>query len=664
VTVVQEVHAPPEVARRRSLAARTVRQPRAYISLGWLVLLALASIVVPLLGVLSPLTQNVSEILALPSAHHLLGTDEVGRDILARIVWGARDALLLSAEVVAISVVIGAPLGLWAGFGSKPGDWIASRLAELTLAIPGMIVLLAVVTIDGNNLPIAMAVLGFLLSAGNIRLARASTKAVTRELYFDAARVSGLSPRRIAVRHVFPNIAGPLIVQASLIGGIALLTVTGLQFLGLGPNPPTPSWGGLVSEASNDLYRQSWMMVPIGLVIILTVLAFYQFGDALRDQLGGPGRVSLLRAAPNLALGGRRSQPRAGTPPVPDHADRTHTTDAALIVRGLTVTARRAGRSVKLVDDVSFRVAKGETLGIVGESGCGKSMTALAVLGLLPSNVAFEAGCVLAGGRDLATLTDRQRRPGRGRRIGAISQEPMAALDPNFTIGNQLVAPIRRLQGVSRSAARTEAVRLLNEVGIASPEEIYRRYPHELSGGMTQRVCIAQALIGNPDILIADEPTTALDVTVQAEILDLLRGLQSEMGMAIILVTHDLGVVADLCDRAIVMYAGQVVEQATAQALLRTPRHPYTLSLLNSVPSAARRGKDLPAIEGAAPAPEEWSVSCRFADRCPLAVNACRRESIPISRSEMGTLSRCIRADEVERLPRLPAADENGALAR
>ncbi len=225
---------------RRGLAARTFRQPRAYLSAGWLALLVLASVILPLTGLLHPLTQNPAAILKLPSGAHWLGTDELGRDIFARLIYGARDALLLSLEVVAVSILVGVPLGLWAGFGSRWGDWISARFADLMLAIPVIIVLLTVVTIAGNNMPIAMAVLGVLVSAGNIRLVRASTQAVVKELYVDAARVSGLSGRRIAFRHVLPNVAGPLIVQASVIAGISLLALTGLQFLAA-PTRPRPA---------------------------------------------------------------------------------------------------------------------------------------------------------------------------------------------------------------------------------------------------------------------------------------------------------------------------------------------------------------------------------------------------------------------------------------
>ncbi len=401
--------------------------------------------------------------------------------------------------------------------------------------------------------------------------------------------------------------------------------------------------------------RQSWMMVPSGLAVILTVLAFNQLGDALRDALAGPGRSSLLAPARNAVAEASRRAAKKGRQAV---GRQPAGGDAALVVEGVSVAAPRGGSPVTLVDHVSLTVAKGETVGIVGESGCGKSMTALAILGLLPSTVTFASGAVIVGGEDLARMTDRQRRGTRGTRIASIPQEPMTALDPNFTIGTQLTAPARRLLGLTRAQARAEALRLLDAVGIVSPRAVFRSYPHEISGGMAQRVCIAQALIGRPDVLIADEPTTALDVTVQAEILDLLRGLQLEMGMAIVLVTHNLGVVADICDRAMVMYAGQIVETAPTRQLLSAPTHPYTLSLLGSVPSRTNHGAALPTIRGTVPRPENWPDSCRFADRCPLAIDACRAQPIPLIRTASGAYSRCIRTGELRPLGALPTDSE------
>jgi peptide/nickel transport system ATP-binding protein len=282
----------------------------------------------------------------------------------------------------------------------------------------------------------------------------------------------------------------------------------------------------------------------------------------------------------------------------------------------------------RVVDRVSFAVAPGRTLGLVGESGCGKTVSALAVMGLLPRPAgSVESGRILLDGRDLAQFSPRQMTSVRGRRIGMIFQEPMTALNPVHTVGRQLVETLRLHEPrATKAALRAHAIDLLKQVRIPAPEQRLNEYPHQLSGGMRQRVMIAIAIAGKPEVLIADEPTTALDVTVQAQILDLLRTLQREHGMAMLFITHDLGVVAELCDDVLVMYAGRVAEQAPVAALFSTPRHPYTRGLLNSLPTPDTPAKSLlPAIEGTVPALAELPPGCRFSNRCAHATDVCRQ---------------------------------------
>jgi peptide/nickel transport system permease protein len=282
-------------------------------------------------------------------------------------------------------------------------------------------------------------------------------------------------------------------------------------------------------------------------------------------------------------------------------------------------------------------------LGLVGESGCGKTMTARALPGLLPAGVTVTGGSVWFAGRDLAGLPEKELRAIRGRDIAMISQEPMVALDPVFSIGYQLTQPIRRFRGaggnrVGRGEARRIAAQLLGQVGITDPRRVLRSYPHQLSGGMAQRVCIALALTGSPKLLIADEPTTALDVTVQAEILSLLRSLVRETGLSVLIVSHDLGVVADLCDDVAVMYAGQVAESGTVAAVLGQPSHPYTAALLGANPHVAEGlpvPDRLPSIPGTVPAPADWPDGCRFAGRCSLATEECALP-VPVSPAHRG----------------------------
>ncbi|MDP9820842.1 ABC transporter ATP-binding protein [Nocardioides massiliensis] len=330
--------------------------------------------------------------------------------------------------------------------------------------------------------------------------------------------------------------------------------------------------------------------------------------------------------------------------------------ETLLSVKDLSVEFRVGGSWTPVVTDVSFDVARGQVVGLVGESGSGKSVSCFSVLRLLDQRVGRVArGSIEFKGRDLVTLDDRALSDVRGNEIGMIFQEPMTSLNPAFTVGMQIAEVVRRHRGGSRSAARQRAVEVLDMVGIPRAAQRIHQYPHEFSGGMRQRVMIAMALAVEPDLLIADEPTTALDVTIQAQILDLLREFAADLGMGVALVTHDLGVVADICDDVVVMYAGQVVEHAECFDLFARPRHPYTAALMGSMPQVDGRGGET-VIPGHPPLPTEYPAGCRFAPRCAHVRPACEAAPIPLLPTVTGS-SRCIRVDELALTPSRPAAE-------
>ncbi len=325
-------------------------------------------------------------------------------------------------------------------------------------------------------------------------------------------------------------------------------------------------------------------------------------------------------------------------------------TDPLLSVEKLAVSFPLAdGRRMRAVDGIDFTVSAGQTLGIVGESGCGKSVTSLAMMGLIPRHTADISGRVVFEGQDLLTIPDQQLRDLRGNRLAMIFQEPMTSLNPSFTIGDQIREAILRHRDVSQAEAQARAVEMLRRVRIPVPEERIDDYPHKLSGGMRQRVMIAMALACDPRLIIADEPTTALDVTIQAQILDLLRDLRQDTGAAVILITHDLGVVAEVCDEVLVMYAGQVVERAPVDALFRLPQHPYTVGLMGSIPRLDSRKDKLAAIRGSVPDMANAQSGCHFAARCPFVIERCRLETPPLIEAAPRQFSRCWRAP-LERL--------------
>jgi oligopeptide/dipeptide ABC transporter ATP-binding protein len=338
--------------------------------------------------------------------------------------------------------------------------------------------------------------------------------------------------------------------------------------------------------------------------------------------------------------------------------------DPLLVVRDLHTTFATDAGLARAVDGVSFTVGRGETVGLVGESGCGKSVTALSLLRLIDGAGRIEPGSeIILDGRNLIALSEREMRDVRGNRVAMIWQEPLSALNPVMTVGDQIGEVARVHSGASRRQAREKAIEMLQLVGISAPEQRAAEYPHQLSGGMRQRVVIAMALVMSPSLLIADEPTTALDVTIQAQILELLRDVQQRMGMSVLLITHDLGVVAETASRVIVMYAGEVVEESPVREIFATAHHPFTEGLLRAMPRVGATGGRLAVIPGSVPAPTDWPSGCRFRDRCPYAWERCEREHPPLYQIGAGHLSRCHLAVEPERRahPHTPIAAASGA---
>jgi peptide/nickel transport system permease protein len=635
---------------RRSLP-RTARGVGGALAAAWLVLLLLASLTAPLWEPYPVDDQDPAHTLAGPSASHWLGTDELGRDVLTRIAAGSWISVGPALLAVVVAFGIGIPLALVA---AEHGRWVErgfSRFAELLLALPIIIILLAFVGAVGVHPWAILTVLGVLLSAPVYRIFLGQAQSVRTRLYVDAARVNGVSSLRVNLRHVLPAMLTTIAVQAAQLFAVSILIEAGLAFMGFGPSVPAPSWGGLIADASQNVYGDPWLMVPTGVVLALTVVAANLLADTVHVGSGvGEREQELAPGAPRRPR--RPARPAAsGVPSVAAAAPPDRDPDALLEVRDLTVSVTGGP---DLVTGVSFALPPGAVLGLVGESGCGKTMTARALPGLLPEGVAVTGGSVWFSGRDLTGLTERQLRAVRGREIALISQEPMVALDPVFSIGYQLTQPIRRFRGVGRAEARRIAAELLGQVGIVDARRIMRSYPHQLSGGMAQRVCIALALTGSPRLLIADEPTTALDVTVQAEILSLLRSLVQARGLSVIIVSHDLGVVADLCDEVAVMYAGQVVESGTVAGVLGRPTHPYTSALLGANPHVAEGlpvPERLPSIPGTVPAPADWPAGCRFSSRCPLATDECARP-VPATQAHGSGTVRCVHPLRAPQEPR------------
>ncbi|MFF3974025.1 dipeptide/oligopeptide/nickel ABC transporter permease/ATP-binding protein [Streptomyces rubiginosohelvolus] len=558
---------------RGGAVRRLLRNPLGAASAAVLLLLVVAVLLAPLLAPQAPDVSSLGDAFAGPDAAHPLGMDSAGRDILSRILYGGRNTLGGALIALAVALALGVPSGLYAGYYGGRFDSVAGWGVNLVMALPAMVVLLASRAILGPNVWVLMIVLGVLASPSFFRLVRGIVAGVRKELYVDAARVSGLSDTRIVVRHILVVVRGPVIIQVALVAGVAIGLQAGLEFLGVGSGS-SATWGAMLNEAFQNIQRAPLLMLWPGLALGLTNGALVLLAGALRDVLEE-------RCGPDGGRAASRTRVKPSPPAAPAESGAR---SPLLSVRGLTVVyGKPDGTRKQVVHGVDLDVHPGKIVGLVGESGSGKTQTAFSVLGILPEGGRIGEGSITVGGREVAGLPERAHRALRGGTVAYVPQEPMSNLDPAFTIGSQLVEPIRHVLGLSRKEAAARALDLLRLVEIPDPERTMRLYPHEISGGMAQRVLIAGAMSCDPELLVADEPTTALDVLVQAEILNLLRRLQQDRGLGVLLVTHNLGVVADLCDRVAVMSEGRIVETGTAEKIVHSPEHPYTRSLLGAV---------------------------------------------------------------------------------
>ncbi|NUU25230.1 MAG: dipeptide/oligopeptide/nickel ABC transporter permease/ATP-binding protein [Streptomycetaceae bacterium] len=571
-----------EPQRRRSTFRKLLRDPQAVITAVLLLVIFTAGLLTPLLTTHGPNQASLDHIDAGPgTSGYLLGGDSSGRDIYARLLNSINTSLVSALIGTSIALAVGVTAGLVGGYFGTRVRAVTEWVFNLVMTFPGLLLLIVLMPVTKGDYRATMAIFGVLMSPGIYRLVRNQVVGVKNELFVDAARVSGLPNLRILGRHVLFAVRGPVIIATAFLAGSAISLQAGLAFLGLGSST-TASFGSMISEGFHNLYNEPlqflWPSLLLGLINASLVL----FGNALRDTLEG----ATPKANKINATAGRLRRPRvAGSAePVRVSSNAPVQVSGLLTVEDLTIAyPTPSGELREVVSGVTLGIESGEVLGLVGESGSGKTQTAFAALGVLPPEAVVTRGSIKLDGRELLGLGERELRGLRGRSIAYVPQEPMSNLDPTFTVGSQLVEGLRATKDISRRDARAHVLALLDRVGITDPERTFASYPHQISGGMAQRVLIAGAVASRPLLLIADEPTTALDVTVQAEILDLLRELQKELNMAVLLVTHNFGVVADICDRLAVMSQGEIVETGTVRDILREPRHAYTRMLLDSI---------------------------------------------------------------------------------
>lgn len=574
---------------RSTVMRRLLKNPMGIASLVILLTITVLAILAPVIAPFEENFANISKTLAAPDSVNIMGTDSAGRDTWSRLLFGAQLTLLSALLCAGVAIAIGLPAGLIAGYYAGKFEAVSNWVVSILMSLPGLIVLLTIRAAFGPSVWISMIAFGVLISPSYFRLTRTAVQSVRNELYVDAARVSGLSDLSIIARHIFSVVRAPIIIQTAAIAGVAIAIQSGLEFLGLG-DPTKATWGVMLSEGFKNVYLTPILLLWPALAMALTIGGLVLLGNAIRDALEDGEKIKHRKKRALASADSTTTDPAKARQSRKSVAAVDAGTEHHLVkVTNLGVGYPQADGSIKkVVDDVSFHVDRGEILGIVGESGSGKSQTAFSILGLLPDNARIVGGSIqFDGNYTVAPGDDRvsQERLSklRGKRISYIPQEPMSNLDPAFTIGYQLVTPMVRVLGISKAEARQRALKLLTDVGIINPERTFEAYPHEVSGGMAQRVLIAGAISCEPDLVIADEPTTALDVTVQADVLDLLRELQQRLNIGVILVTHNFGVVADLCDRVAVMQNGRLVEEGTVREILRNPKEPYTQTLLGSM---------------------------------------------------------------------------------
>jgi peptide/nickel transport system permease protein len=592
----------------------------------FLAVVVLLALLAPLIAPHDPLDQQPPvDGTGHPSAGHWMGQDSLGRDILSRLMYGARWSLAIGLGATGLALVAGALLGAIAATSRKAVDETLMRCLDVVMAFPGIALAAVLVAVFGGGITVLICAIAFLFTPPVARVVRANVLDQYGEDYVTAERVIGARTPHIVLKHVAINCAAPVLVFCTVQVAEAIVFEASLSFIGAGVRPPDPSWGSVIADGKNMVLTGGWWATVFpGLLMLITVLSLNILSEGVSDawaapsarevdvpeddrlQAPEPGSGEIVQL-PGLTEAARRLRARARQLP--------RDGQPVLAVENLAIGFDQRHGGVDIVDGIGFEVHRGEVLGLVGESGCGKSLTALAIMGLAPKGSRIR-GQVRFGGRDLLAEPMRVRRRLLGHEMAMIYQDALSSLNPAMTIRAQLKQVVRR-------GGRRGPAELLTMVGL-DPGRTLRSYPHELSGGQRQRVLIAMALSRDPKLIVADEPTTALDVTVQAQVIELLLRLREELGFALILVSHDLALVADVTDRVAVMYGGQIVEIGVTADLVEVPAHHYTRGLLGSVLSLESGQERMTQIRGVVPSPADFPAGCRFADRCPRASDVCR----------------------------------------
>lgn len=632
--------------------SRVVRTPLGLAAVIMLAFVLLMAIFAPIIWGTEAEAIDTGNILSGPSAEHPIGTDGLGRDILLRVLVATRLSIVLALMATAVAVTVGLILGVapyLMGRAGRAVTWFVS----VAVAFPALLLALFFAVIFGVGWVGATWAIGLAGAPSFARLCQTLIAGIASRDFVAAARIGGVGRTRVLFRHILPNIGEPLIVNATIGAGGALLAFAGLSFIGLGVQPPEYDWGRLMMEGLSGIYINPLSALAPGIAVVIAGLAFNLTGEAAARALGLGSTTVVAK------LAAVQPKPRAKAPVTETAASRS--TDAAasvdtvLDVRDLRVAFPGPDGPIEPVRGVTFSLRRGQIVGIVGESGSGKSLTALAVARLIEQPGVVDAERLTFLGEDLLAGDSAAQRKLLGTKLALVFQDPMTSFNPTKKMGAQLAEVSRQHHGLSKKQAHARAVDRLAAVHITDPTRRAGQYPHEFSGGMRQRAMIGSGLMGTPALIVADEPTTALDVTVQQRILDLLTSIRDETDVAILLISHDVSVVAEVCDRVLVMYAGRIVEDLPADRLAEA-RHPYTRALLAAVPHMQTDlHRPLATVPGRPVDPANVPPGCAFAARCPLADARCRAEDPELVHIDETSVA-CWHAGEPLPIPEVKAA--------
>lgn len=622
-SVPASIETAPPVSARSSTWVAVLRTPVGVFAALLLLLLLAVAVFAPILWDAQASAVNSAALSQGPSGAHPLGTDDLGRDILYRVLVATRLSIGLALASTLIGVAVGTVLGTAPSVLPRSVGRLVTSTVNIAVAFPGLLLALFFAVIFGVGTTGAVLAIAFAMAPSFARLTQTLASSVAGRDFVSAAKVAGVGRMRLLLRHILPNIAEPLVINATIGAGNALLAFAGLSFLGIGVQPPSYDWGRLLNEGLSRIYLNPAAALAPGLAVVIAGLAFNLVGEATAAAVGTRTRVSTNSKSLPLRTQSAKTNDfeRRGEP--------------LLEVENLQISFPAKLGWVSPVRGVSFTIGHGEAIGVVGESGSGKSLTALGIARLIEPPGLVSADRLTFAGTPLLTTSEQDLRHLLGTSLSMVFQDPMTSFNPAKVVGRQLAEVSEQHQGLHRRDALARAVDRLRAVRISAAERRVKQYPHEFSGGMRQRAMIGMGLMGDPKLIIADEPTTALDVTVQRQVLQLLAQVREEKQVSLLMISHDLAVIANTCDRILVMYAGRIVEDMPVTAPLN-PRHPYTSALLRSVPDLQTDPEQrMEVIDGRPPEPGQVPAGCAFAPRCPAADDRCRSEDPELAQIDL-----------------------------